>query len=99
MSVTNSCQNNEKEKPIEKDDSLDLASNGISFTPSNSQQAFVSKNKYSSSKDKLDDDNYRGKSSGIPDIRSQKDWDKFLNSPVIQKYLKHNVNGASIIYS
>lgn len=83
MSESYNNENIEKEsgKIIEKDDSLDLASNGISFTPSNAQQ--VAKNKYSS-KEKLDDDQYRGKSSGIPDIRSQKDWDKFLVSPVIQ---------------
>ena len=35
-----------------------------------------------SAREKTDDDPFRSKSSGIPDLRSQYDWDSFLANKV-----------------
>ena len=67
---------------IEPDDSLDLVSNGISFSSGNN--TLISKSSFSSNKDKTksDDDPFRVKPSWIPDIRSQQEWDHFIETRV-----------------
>ena len=82
------------EKMLDNNDSLDLVSNGISFIASNSQQSQGTKSHDASSKEKLEDDSFRSKPSWIPDIRSQKDWDNFLLTPV-----KKRVSICSLSYA